>query len=134
MHVVYTLEGATTNGEGQVWHAVLEDGGVIFNAELEVNGGGGVIIEDTQRRLYLITYWMNASPDEPVSVYASLDDIGTMWAEPVELYFRDHVIQYSGITLAAPRGGVAPADYIDGGFPSGDGSDNEWVHFRIKLR
>jgi hypothetical protein len=91
------------------------------------------MIQDSEGRLYLLTYYQDRSPNEAIAVYAALDEVGTEWADPVHLTVG-HRIQYSGMTLAAPRGGTANADFVDGVFPAGDRTDNKWVAFRIRLR
>ena len=134
-HVVYLLRGATTGGEEQLWHAIIEAGEVTYNARLDVDGGrGGVLTEDSRGRLYLLTYAMDGSPEDTMAVYAAADERGTRWEAPVRIQLGGYIIRYSGVTIAAPRGGTGLADYVDGAFPAGDDNDNEWVHFRIRLR
>ncbi len=136
VHVVYVLRGAGTGGEEQLWHAIIEDEEVIHNGRLPVAGGrGGVLSQDTQGRLYLLTYAMNGSPNDSLAVYAAEDETGTLWSAPVHISLGGRVVRYSGITLATPRGGTQLTDFIDGAFPAGDNYNSpEWVHFRLRLR
>jgi hypothetical protein len=134
-HVVYQLRGESTGGDEQLWHAVLDDGRVIHDARLGTDHGwGGVMTQDSEGTLYLLAYRFGGGSRSSLDVYAALDDLGAEWANPVKIPFGEHEIRYSGITLAAPRTGTQNADYVDGAFPAGDSSDNEWVAFRLTLR
>lgn len=132
-HVVYRRRGATTDGDDHLYHAVIENDVIVRHARLDVRDNrGGAMIEDTLGTLYLLTYSQDGGRNDKMSVRTALDDIGTSWSEPVEVDLGGSTIRYSGVTLAAPRTGSQLADYVDGAFPSGD--DNEWTHFRIRLR
>ena len=136
VHVVYTVEGASTGGIWQVRHAVIEGGTILLDAELPGGRGQpGALIEDSQGRLYLLKYGMDSSPeDAELVVFAAEDDLGATWSERARLPLDGHVIRYSGVTLASPRGGTGLADIVDGAYPSGTDDGPDWVHFRVQLR
>lgn len=57
---------------------------------------------------------------------------GTELGEPVPLDLRGHAVEYSGMALAAPRGGTPLADVVDAVFPADKGKTVVYVRIQIK--
>lgn len=124
-HVLYTYRGDQTQGKQTVRHAVLEAGQVIKDVALPEQGGSfWRIIQDTKGRFYLLA--------SQGLVFAATSEDGTALGAPVVMDLHGYAVEYSGITLAAPRCGVPLADWVDAAFPSGH--EKQWIYFRLRLR
>lgn len=128
IHVLYQLRGPSTQGRFEVRHAVVENGRIVWDAALPAEAGYYCrLVQDRRGRLYLI----GANSDH-ITIYTATPPRDFRFHSPVRIDLKGYNVAYSGIALAAPRGGVPPADFVDGVFPSGQGE--KWVYFRINLR
>jgi hypothetical protein len=138
LHVLYFFMGPDTKGKQCIRHAIVENGKVTKTVQLpeEINGcfarpgekerGKPMfcrMIQDSTGRFYLI--------GTTAIVPADAED-GTTLDKPVTLDLKGYEVEYSGIAIAAPRGGTPPADFVDGVFPTGKGT--QVVYLRIKLK
>ncbi len=116
-------------------HAVMEKGRVTKTVELPdalsdtlrlPSGADQLycrIIQDTAGRFYLIT---------PRALVPCDSTDGTKPGTPVPLDLKGHEPEYSGIALAAPRGGTPLADAVDCVFPADKGK--KVVYIRVTLK
>lgn len=139
MHVLYFFVGPETKGKYCIRHAIVEKGRIVktvtlppeldacFTAGSPAGGKANPsycrMIQDTTGRFYLI--------GTTAIIPAGAED-GTQLGEPVPLDLKGHTVEYSGMGLAAPRGGTPLADFVDGVFPSAAGK--QVVYVRIRLR
>lgn len=70
-----------------------------------------------------------ASGREPMNLMAAPD--GTELGEPVSLDLRGHAVEYSGMGIAAPRGGTPPGDVVDAVFPADKGKTVVYVRIQF---
>jgi hypothetical protein len=140
MHVLYYFLGADTKGQQRIRHAVVENGRILKTVQLpaETNacfaGPGDKagakptfcrMIQDAAGRFYLL------GTTAIIPAAADSED-GTALGRPVPLDLKGYPVEYSGIAVAAPRGGTPLADAIDCVFPTAAGK--KVVYCRIRLR
>jgi len=131
LHVLYELVRDTTY---EMRHAVVIDGAiaqdVLIVPSIPTGWTDGYyrLLEDSTGRLY----WLYGR-DTDVFLYPAANEDGTALDDPIPLDLGGHGVTYSGIHVAAPRGGTPPSDYVEAAFPSGD-NGNLWVYFRLRLR
>jgi hypothetical protein len=136
MHALYYFLGADTKGKQRLRHAVIENGKILKTVQLpeELSGcfAGPAdkdkptfcrLVQDSTGKFYLL--------GSTAIVPADAED-GTTLGQPVPLDLKGHQVEYSGIAVAAPRGGTPPADFVDGVFPTDGG--RKVVYCRIRLR
>lgn len=135
LHVLYFFRGPETQGRLCLRHAIIENGKKIktvtlpesLNRCFSAPGGPASrlfsrIIQDTAGRFYLI--------GTTAIVPAGATD-GTELGAPVPLDLRGHAVEYSGMALAAPRGGTPLADVVDAVFPSDQGKSVVYVRIQF---
>ena len=133
-HVLYVFRGPETLGEQYIRHSIVENGAVTKTVQLS----GQIrpffqmpsspaqfcrLIQDTAGRFYMIG---------TTAVIPCDSDDGTMPGEPMPMDLSGYIVEYSGISIAAPRGGTPLTDFVDGVFPTGGGT--QVVYVRIRLR
>ena len=137
MHVLYFFSGPETEGKQYIRHSIIEKGIVAKMVQLpaELNRCFALpvdppekpkfcrMVQDTTGRFYLLGTTAIIPAD-------SVD--GTALQAPVPLDLGGRKVEYSGMAVAAPRGGTPPADVVDIVFPTGDGK--HVVYVRIRLR
>jgi hypothetical protein len=123
LHTFYWLRDESTGGDTRNRHAVISEGEILYDEEFSLNVGSyAALIQDTQERFYIIG-------SNGVVAQASNEE-GTEFQQPISLDFQGYNVDYSGISLAAPRCGVPLNSFVDGVYPS-DG--NTYVYFRLRL-
>lgn len=138
LHVLYFFRGPETRGRLCLRHTVVANGKVVKTVSLpeslnrcfSVPGGPeswlfSRLIQDTAGRFYLIG---------PAAVIPAGATDGTELGEPVPLDLGGHAVEYSGIALAAPRGGTPLADVVDAVFPADKGKTIVYVRIRLRGR
>jgi len=137
LHAFYFFLGPETKGKQYIRHSIVDNGRVVKTVQLPEEMSGHFtagdkakgrpqycrMIQDTAGRFYLI--------GTTAIVPADSED-GTTLGQPVPLDLKGHKVEYSGMAVAAPRGGTPPADFVDAVFPTGDGK--KVVYCRIRLR
>lgn len=136
LHVLYFFRGPETRGRVCLRHAIVENGKLARTVTLpeSLNRCFTVapeladwlfcrIIQDAAGRFYLI--------GTTAIIPADADD-GTRLGEPVPLALKDFKVEYSGIALAAPRGGTPLADVVDAVFPTDQGKTVVYVRMRLR--
>jgi hypothetical protein len=148
LHALYFFLGPETKGRQRLRHSIIQNQKVVKTVELPDDISGsfswledrpryGRIIQDTGGRFYLL--------GTKAIVPADSDD-GTVLDKPIPLDLKGYQVEYSGMALAAPRGGTPLADFVDAVFPSGAiqgepavnvlpaGAGTKVVHVRIRLK
>jgi hypothetical protein len=136
MHVLYFFMGPETKGKQHLRHSIVERG-VVRTVELPEATEPCFtlpdapepkrpqfcrIFQDAAGRFYLL--------GTTAIIPADAED-GTKLGKPVPLDLDGHAVEYSGISIAVPRGGTPPADFVDGVFPTDQG--RKVVYLRIQL-
>ena len=136
LHVLYFFRGPETQDRLCLRHTIIENGKKIktvtlpesLNRCFSVPGGPASwlfsrIIQDTTGRFYLI----GTTAIVPIGATD-----GTELGAPVPLDLGGHALEYSGLSIAAPRGGTPLADFVDAVFPSDQGKSVVYVRIQIK--
>jgi hypothetical protein len=138
MHVLYFFLGPDTKGKQYIRHSIVENGRVARMVQLPEAISGHFVgpgekdkdrpkycrmLQDSTGRFYLL--------GATAIVPADSED-GTTLGKPVPLDLKNYKVEYSGIAVAAPRGGTPPADVVDGVFPTDDGRRVVYIRIRLK--
>ncbi len=126
LHVLYSLVGPSTNHDHQVRQLVLGlDQQVLADKSLPEGASPYCrIIQDASKRFYLL--------DALGQFYVGTNDLGTDFAQPVQLDLGVSEERVYRLAVAVPRyGSPLQEDFIEGVFPSGDSWN--WTYFRIRL-
>lgn len=128
VHVIYSVQGPSTNQQIVGHHAVLQGGTLVADVTLaNVScGNEGRVVQDTTGQYYLLT-WCGTSlylwPADSVN--------GTQIGDPVVLDLSQYPPKdWSWLSIV--RGGTALADYVDGAYAGSN--DTQLIYFRIRLR
>jgi hypothetical protein len=124
VHVLLRRKGETTNGLEQGRHIIFSKNGTIESDEkLPVaEGTFSRIFQDKEEKFYILT-----SSGHIYYAGESGTDLGV--AQKLDL--NGYEVEYSGFSIAAPRTGTEPANFIDAVFPTDNG--RKWVYCRIAL-
>lgn len=122
MHVIYRIQGPSTNNESVSRHAILStDGTLIVDLPLPPEAGEfSRIFQDKKERYYLLG---------SAGFLYPLDQDGIELGEPVQLDFARYDVEYSGFGLSVPRTGTPLSDVLDVVFPTNGGT--AWVYFQL---
>jgi len=138
LHVLYVFMGAETLGRQHIRHAVIENGKVIKTVQLPDEIEHCLVLSDAPERdrpqfcrllqdaegnFYLLG---------TTAIIPADSEDGTSLGKPVPLDLHGYKVEYSGISIAAPRGGTPRANYVDGVFPTDQG--RKVIYFRIQLK
>ncbi len=136
LHALYFFQGPESRGQPCLRHAIADKGKLVKTATLPAalncyftaSDMGAPwhfcrMIQDTAGRFYLL--------GTTAIIPADAED-GTELGEPVPLDLGGHAVEYSGLSIAAPRGGTPLADFVDAVFPSDHGKSVVYVRIRIK--
>jgi hypothetical protein len=126
LHVIYLVQGESTQGAWVMHHAIFENGQLLKDVNTPI--GGAKMIQDTQGAFYYVCWDGNTA----LTVYKATDEYGLQVGDPVRLPLQGYKVGLS-VFLAAPRSGTALADYVDGVFQT-DEPTPKWVYVRIRLR
>jgi len=137
VHVFYYFVGPETRGKQCIRHAIVENGRLVKTVQLPAamnvyftapgDGKHGRpkycrLLQDQTGRFYLL--------GTTAIIPADADD-GTTLGKPVRLDLQGYRVEYSGIAIAAPRGGTPPSNVVDAIFPTENGT--KVVYIRIEL-
>lgn len=124
VHVLFRRKGETTNGLEQGRHIIFSKNGTIESDEkLPVaEGTFSRIFQDKEEKFYFLTSSGHIH-------YAG--ENGTDLGVAQKLDLNGYEVEYSGFSIAAPRTGTEPANFIDAVFPTDNG--RKWVYCRISL-
>ena len=122
MHIIYRIQGPSTNNESVSRHAILStNGNLIVDLPLPQEAGEfSRIFQDKKERYYLIG---------SAGFLYPMDRNGIELGEPVQLDFARYDVEYSGFGLSVPRTGTPLSDVLDVVFPTNGGTD--WVYFQL---
>jgi hypothetical protein len=128
IHVLYHVQGSSTGGALTGRHAIIQDGQVVKDVQLEDVWCPNTarLIQDTTGKFYLFT-----SCGSSLYIWPADSIDGTQVDAAVTVDLGQHPAS-SWFWLATPRGGTPLADYVDGAYAAGQ--DSELVYFRIRLR
>lgn len=125
MHILYWIEGDSTEGVRRSMHRIIAPSGeILFDAPLPPESGYyNRIFQDVTGRFYLLgsTGWMYP-----------LDDNGERPGDPVRIDLGGHEVEYSGYGLSVPRTGTPLSNTIDVVFPSGN--ETQWLYLQIQVQ
>ena len=124
MHVLYWIQGASTQGVKVSRHVILSPEGEILNdvqlpEDLE---GFARIFQDTGGRFYIL--------GSSGLLYPAGDD-GVTLGTPIETDLQGNTVEYSGYGISVPRTGTPISNVLDVVFPSDGGT--KWIYFQIPL-
>ncbi|MBI5351497.1 MAG: hypothetical protein HZB50_02535 [Chloroflexi bacterium] len=127
MHIIYRVQGQSTNNEAISRHAILaQDGTVLADESLpsELGWEFSRIFQDKKERFYLLTSNGYLYP---------MDKDGIELGEPIQLDLGlgrlSSVVEYSGFGLSVPRTGTPLSDVMDVVFPTSNGT--AWMYFQL---
>lgn len=122
VHILYTLRGASTNGQWQIRHLIVgPDGEQIHDGELPSAAGPYCRIwQDSQGRFFLLG---------SAGLLYPIGEDGITLGTPQRLDLGGHQVEYSGYSIAVPRTGTPLGSELDVVFPSDGGA--KWVYFRL---
>ncbi|MDB4914895.1 MAG: hypothetical protein JWM95_2539 [Gemmatimonadetes bacterium] len=129
MHVIYNALGPDTrNGDYELRHAFIRSGRTLWDEPLP----SPIATDDSFHRLILSgshqLFWLFGM-GSTVMIYPSQGEDGRYFEPGVRLDMRGHRVGYSGISVAAPRGGTPWSDRLDFVFPS----EGKVIYARIRL-
>lgn len=136
IHVLYFFIGPETQGKQHLRHAIVEHGAVrtvelpettetwfaLPDAKEPKRPQFCRIFQDAAGRFYLLG---------TTAIIPADSEDGTKLGQPIPLDLHGYGVEYSGISIAVPRGGTPPADFVDGVFPTDQG--RKVVYIRIQL-
>jgi hypothetical protein len=124
VHVLYRRKGETTAGIEEARHIIFSKNGTIeSDTKLPIaEGEYWRVFEDSAENVYLL-----ASSGQ--IYYAGKTGLDLGGAQQLDL--NGYEVEYSGFSIAAPRTGTAPDNFIDAVFPTDSG--RKWVYCRIAL-
>jgi hypothetical protein len=122
VHILYHIQGASTQGALLSRHAILSpDGKLIYDGLLPGTAGPySRIFQDQSGKFYILSSSGYIYPMGPDGIFA-----GT----PIKLNLGGYRVEYSGFGLSVPRTGTPLSNVMDVVFPSGNGAD--WIYFRL---
>jgi hypothetical protein len=124
MHVLYAVQGASTQGAWHIRQAVLSpDGQLLNDVQLPDDiGGYARIFQDAGGRFYILGSSGLLYP-------AGMD--GLTLGTPLQIDLGNYTVEYSGFGISAPRTGTLPGNVLDVVFPSSGG--HMWIYFQLTL-
>jgi hypothetical protein len=124
LHILYLLQGESTNGVQIIRHTVLSPEGKVL-ADVQVPEEAGEfprIFQDTKQR-----FWLLGSYGLLYPVGAD----GITLGNPILIIQDSHAVEYSGFFITVPRSGSPISDTIDVVFPTDNGK--KWVYFQFTV-
>ena len=124
IHVLYGVQGASTQGTWHLRHAVLsQPGKLLKDIQLPDDiGGYARIFQDVERRFFILGSYGLLYP-------AGMD--GLTLGTPLQIDLQGNPVEYSGYGISAPRTGTLPGNVLDVVFPTSGGS--KWIYFQLTL-
>lgn len=124
LHILYHIEGESTNGNRTNHHAILApDGTLIKDAVLPNEIGDFVrVFQDAQERFYIL--------GSAGVLYPAGND-GVTLGLPQIIDLGDYYVEYSGFGISVPRTGTPISNILDVVFPTENGT--KWIYFQLTL-
>lgn len=124
MHVLYHIQGESTQGAWITRHAILSPKGEVLNDVKipEAAGDYSRIFQDARGRFYILGSSGLLYP-------AGID--GVTLGTPVEIDLKGYIVEYSGFGISVPRTGTAIGNVLGVVFPSDGGT--KWIYFQLTL-
>jgi hypothetical protein len=122
MHIIYTLQGKSTNGKRCRFHAIYsQDGHLIYKNDLSArNGRFCRIFQDNLYRFFIL---------DDTGILYHLDDKGESFEDSVLIDLKDYPVNYAGYGLTVPRTGSKLSDSMNIVYPSKEGK--YYIYFKI---
>ena len=124
IHILYKLQGPSTQGTNENRHAILSPGGdLLADVELPDELGEFVrILQNANGNFFLL--------GSSGVLYPTGAD-GLILGTPINIDLKGYVVGYTGFGITSPRTGTPLSNIVDVVYPSGDGM--QWVYFQITL-
>ncbi len=122
MHVIYSLQGASTQGKWVSRQAVIAPSGSVLH-DVDLPGTAGQysrIFQDHKGRFFLL--------GSSGLLYA-MDQEGIHPNTTIALNLAGYQVEYSGFGVSAPRTGTPLSSVVDVVFPSEGGA--KWIYFQL---
>lgn len=124
VHILYWVQGASTNGDFTSRHLILSAAGELLHDVLLPGNGQhefARIFQDEAENFYLL--------HSSGMLYPAGKD-GLTLGTPIPLDLKNNTVEYSGFALSVPRTGTVASNVMDVVFPSDGGT--KWVYFQLQ--
>lgn len=124
MHIIYKIQGESTQGAYLTRHVVLSpEGAILKDVPLPFDiGGWARIFQDMKGKFYILGSYGDLYP-------AGTD--GLILGTPYEIDLKSYPVEYPGIMISAPRSGTPISNVLDLVYSSENGT--KWIYFQITL-